>query len=137
MKRFYLICLLSTMVIAIATITGCRETKKEYNLENVYTDSIDTIQVNPQMVANQMLEQKEFMNQCYIIDSVFRQMPDEIIVTISLKNPDYSYSDITTEYLKRKKEYDEWYKKYFEIEKFKNHPDTTITTHIRDTLSNK
>lgn len=136
MKNFVkIIMLLIVTMITSMVFTNCENPRKK-TIPVVDSTNIDTIVITPEMHVNSLLEEQADSKHFRTCDSTFIFMPSEIIIKIAYENPDWASYEIAEQYLRHKKEYDEWYMNYKNVEKIKNHPDTTMTN-IPDKIPEK
>ena len=128
MKRFIICMVLTLITITLATVmTGCDYKKQPSKVTTV--DSVDvttTIHedtISPQEAAINMLQFQQILQEDFIMDSTFRQLPKELVTFISMRNPKFTNYDLTKEDLKRKQVYDSQLQDFKDLLKF-NQPDS-------------
>ena len=126
MKRFTIVTLMTVFIMCLALIATCC-TNKRPELPTVESEEIvDTFVYTPEQAACEMLQLQDDIIYRNMIDSTFRQMPEDIIIRIMLKHPTWTIEDVVHEYINNKKRYDEDKSDFEKIKKFKN-PDTIPT----------
>ena len=126
--------LFSLIAIAIisATTVGCIDLNRPHHQqdEEVIVEEYVEEQVTPHQAAENMLNVRESILWDYACDSVFRVMPEKIIVYITLNNPEFGVWDVGNEYLLKKEIYEKLNEDVKLLYKFKeqqnnhNGPDT-------------
>lgn len=125
MKRFTLTVLMTVFTVCLAMIATCC-TNKESRTEQIEPVMVDTFVYTPEQAACEMLQLQEDIMYRYKIDSVFRQMPKDIVVRITLNHPEWTIEQVVDEYINNKKRYDGDRADYEKIKRF-NNPDTIPT----------
>ena len=114
--------LLNLIAIAIisATTVGCIDLNRPHHQqdEEVIEEYIEE-QITPNQAAENMLNVRESILWDYACDSVFRVMPEKIIVYITLNNPEFGVWDVGNEYLLKKEMYDKLNEDVKLLDKFK------------------
>lgn len=125
MKRFTLTVLMTVFTVCLAMIATCC-TNKESRIKQIKPVMVDTFVYTPEQAACEMLQLQEDIMYRYKIDSVFRQMPKDIVVRITLNHPEWTIEQVVDEYINNKKRYDGDRADYEKIKRF-NNPDTIPT----------
>ena len=86
---------LTLITIALTTVmTGCDYKKQPSKVTTV--DSVDVTTticedtISPQEAAINMLQFQQILQEDFIMDSTFRQLPKEIVTIISMRNPEFT-----------------------------------------------
>lgn len=122
MKQFIIFSMLSIALVLSSCTMNHRP--KAHSIE-VETTTQETPKLTPVMAATELISVKQTNIELDMLDSVFKTIPDEIIIFIcnndnlDLDTVD-SYS-LTRLYLSKKDYYDNIVDKYKKIEKFKGH----------------
>lgn len=125
MKRFVLITMMTVFTVCLAMIATCCTNKKP-EPQVIEPVMVDTFVYTPEQAACEMLQLQDDIIYRNMIDSTFRQMPEDIIIRIMLKHPTWTIEDVVHEYINNKKRYDEDKYDFEKIKKFRN-PDTIST----------
>lgn len=127
MKRFIICMVLMLITFTLATImTGCdykKQPREVTIVDSTYVTTFEEDTLTPQQAAVNMLQFQQILQEDHMYDSVFRQLPKEIITIISMKNPHFSNYDLTKEYLRHKEFYDSQLSDYKKLMEF-NKPDS-------------
>lgn len=123
MKQF----IIFSMLIIALVLSSCtmNSRPKAHLVETTTTIEQETPKLTPVMAATELISVKQTNIELDMLDSVFKTIPDEIIIFIcnndnlDLDTVD-SYS-LTRLYLSKKEYYDNIVDKYKKIEKFKGH----------------
>lgn len=125
MKRFALIAMMTVFTVCLAMIATCCSNKKP-EPQVIEPVMVDTFVYTPEQAACEILQLQDDMIYRNTIDSVFRQMPEDIVVRITLKHPTWTIEEIVNEYINNKTRYDGDRADYEKIKRFQN-PDTVPT----------
>lgn len=125
MKRFALIAFMTVLTVCLAMITTCCTNKKS-RTKQIKPVTVDTFVYTPEQAACEMLQLQDDIIYRYKIDSVFRQMPEDIVIRITLNHPEWTIEQVVDEYINNKKRYDGDRADYEKIKRF-NNPDTMLT----------
>lgn len=125
MKRFAIIAFMTVFTVCLAMIATCC-TNKRPEPQTIEPVMVDTFVYTPEQAACEILQLQDDMIYRNTIDSVFRQMPEDIVVRITLKHPTWTIEEIVNEYINNKKRYDGDRADYERIKQFQN-PDTIPT----------
>ena len=122
MKQFIIFSML-TIALVLSSCT-MNHRPKTHSIE-VETTTQETPKLTPIMAATKLISVKQTNIELDMLDSVFKTIPDEIIVFIcNNDNLDLDTVDsygLTRLYLSKKEYYDNIVDKYKKIEKFKGH----------------
>ena len=115
--------LLNLIAIAIisAVTVGCIDLNRPHHQqdEEVVVEEYVEETVTPHQAAENMLMVREQYIWDHACDSVFRVMPEKIIIYITLNNPEFGVWDIGNEYLLKKELYDKLNEDVMLIDNFK------------------
>lgn len=125
MKRFALIAIMTVFTVCLAMIATCCNNKRP-EPQVIEPVMVDTFVYTPEQAACEILQLQDDMIYRNTIDSVFRQMPEDIVVRITLKHPTWTIEEIVNEYIDNKTRYDGDRADYEKIKRFQN-PDTIPT----------
>lgn len=125
MKRFALIAIMTVFTVCLTMIATCC-TNKNTEPKVIKPVIVDTFIYTPEQAACEILQLQDDMIYRNTIDSTFRQMPEDIIVRITLKHPTWTIEEIVNEYINNKIRYDGDRADYEKIKRFQN-PDTIPT----------
>lgn len=125
MKRFAIITFMTVFTVCLAMIATCC-TNKRPEPKQIEPVIVDTFVYTPEQAACEILQLQDDMIYHNTIDSVFRQMPEDIVVRITLKHPTWTIEEIVNEYINNKERYDGDRADYERIKQFQN-PDTIPT----------
>ena len=132
MKRFALIAMMTVFTVYLAMIATCC-TNKNTEPPVIEPVMVDTFVYTPEQAACEILQLQDDMIYRNAIDSTFRQMPEDIIVRITLKHPTWAIEEIVNEYINNKTRYDEDRADYEKIKQFHN-PDTIPNTQTKSDI---
>lgn len=130
MKRFALTAIMTVFTVYLAIIATCC-TNKNTEPQVIKPVIVDTFIYTPEQAACEILQLQDDMIYHNTIDSTFRQMPEDIVVRITLKHPQWTIEEIVNEYINDKARYDGDRADYEKIKRFQN-PDTIPTQAKQD-----
>lgn len=123
MKHYNLIvCLLIGLIMCITMC--CNRHNSHISSTNIVVDSIDTIKMTPEESVNLMLDIRKEMVSSRHVDSVYMNMPEDIIMLIVYDNPDCDIAYVVKHYEEHKKYYEDILKQKETIEKLKEVKDS-------------
>lgn len=125
MKRFTFIAIMTVFTVCLTMIATCC-TNKNTEPKAIKPVIVDTFVYTPEQAACEILQLQDEMIYRNTIDSTFRQMPEDIVVRITLKHPTWTIEEIVNEYINNKTRYDGDRADYEKIKQFQN-PDTIST----------
>lgn len=137
MKHYNLIvCLLIGLIMCI-TMCCNRHHNSHISSTDIVVDSIDTIKMTPEESVNLMLDIRKEMVSSKHIDSVYMNMPEDIIMLIVYDNPDCDIAYVVKHYEEHKKYYEDILKQKETIEKLKEVKDSdSVKYEFTDTNNN-
>lgn len=127
MKRFVLISILTVFTVCLAFVSTCctnPKSREPKDVETVITDTI--VELSPEDATKEMLQIRESLVYEHETDSVFRNMPREIIIRIMMNNPKWGIHELVDEFILHKDRYIEDKTDYEKINDFEktNMPDS-------------